>query len=379
MRFLYVAPRFHPNQYPIIEGLIKKSHKVVFCVTKIGPTEKHDGVTVELLKPNRFTTILAKRWKKKGDDYLEDKLVFWFCPTNKAIKEMLDRYKPDVIIMRDRYLNSLKFYRQAKKRRIKCILYNQSPIYTEKRSSIRRLVEKIWFSFFPKVRISVCNHEEYPRSDVEYVKDPNAYFMPHVPRQIIDSRSFFHNGTINIFDCGKYRPYKNHFCLVDAISIIRKQTIYKNFHVTIVGQAISKEEQDYFNRLNDYIKEKKLSTFFTLLNCVPYDDIPSFYLSSDLFVLPSLTEQATVSILDSMSFGLATISTSKNGTADYIEPNKTGQVFNTNDSEDLAAKIILYLKKPNLIVEQGSQALREVKEKFSFDSYYEKLIHILEK
>ena len=374
-----MAPRFHPNQYPIIEGLIKKGHSVVFCVTKIGPTEKHNGVTIELLNPNRFTTFLAKKWKKKGDDYLEDKLVFWFCPTNKAIKEILAKYKPDVIIMRDRYLNSLKFYRQAKKNRIKCILYNQSPIYIEKHGILRNLVEKIWFSFFPKVRISVCNYEEFPRSGVKYVKDPNAYFMPHVPRQIIDSRSFFQNGIINIFDCGKYRPYKNHFCLVDAISIIKNRTVFNNFHVTIVGQAISKEEQDYFNRLNDYIKEKDLSTFFTLLNCVPYDDIPSFYLSCDLFILPSLTEQATVSILDSMSFGLATISTSKNGTADYIEPDKTGQIFNTNDPEDLANKIIIYLEKPDLIVEHGSQALREVKCNYSFDSYYKKLIRILEK
>lgn len=38
MRFLYVAPRFHPNQNPIVGGLKEKGHEVISAVRYEGET-----------------------------------------------------------------------------------------------------------------------------------------------------------------------------------------------------------------------------------------------------------------------------------------------------------------------------------------------------
>ena len=101
------------------------------------------------------------------------------------------------------------------------------------------------------------------------------------------------------------------------------------------------------------------------------------YLSNDLFVLPSKSEQATVSVLDSMSYGLATITTSRNGTADYIKIGQTGDVFRTNDKKDLADKIEKYLINPYLSEQHGRKAVLDVNQNYSFESYYTKLIKII--
>ena len=378
MIFLYVEPRFHPNQYPIIEGLIKKGHQVYFCVYKIGETEKHDGVELFVVNPSKTTIFLKRIWKKRGENYLEDKLVFWFKPKIRQIKEIMKRIQPDVMIIRGRTFFTLAFYRH-KPKKTKAILYNQSPIFTKKENVLKRIIRRAWYSLFPKSRFTVSKYAEYPFLNKDYIEDKNAVFLPHVPRQIIDNRDYFSNNIINIFDCGKYRDYKNHFCLVDAISIILDSSKLSNFHVTILGQVTNSEEADYYTRLEKHIKEKEMSNYFSLLTQVPYDEVPKYFLKNDIFILPSKKEEATVSILDAMSYGLATISTSKNGTADNIIPGKNGYVFVSNSASDLADKISIYLNNPQLIAEHGRKSLDIVKSDYTFDKYYKTLISLIKR
>ena len=66
MRFLYVAPRFHPNQYPIIEGLINKGHEVTFCVSRVGSIEKHGSVSMVVLNGSKLSNGLKAHYLKKA-------------------------------------------------------------------------------------------------------------------------------------------------------------------------------------------------------------------------------------------------------------------------------------------------------------------------
>ena len=379
MRLLYVAPRFHPNQYPILEGLINMGHQVYFLASKIGETEKRGEVNVRVLSPSKLTKAQVRKWSENGPVYAEDKLVFWFIPDRKELKKYLTDIHPDVVIVRERNLLSLATVILCKTMGIKKILlYNQSPIYTKKDKIPMKIKRKIWFSLFPKKRITVCRYSPYPEIDEKYICDKNAYFMPHVPRTVnLKNREYLRNGKVNIFDCGKYRDYKNHLLLIEAVKILVNQG-FTNFNVIILGQAINADERSYYDKCRNLVEKYKLESFISLENCVPYDDIPDYYLKSDLFILPSKSEQATVSILDSMSYGLATISTSHNGTADYIKPGVTGEVFQTNNAEDLAQKILIYLRNPGIISAQGRNAFDDVRNNFSFEVYYKKFLDIIE-
>ncbi|MBQ4518410.1 MAG: glycosyltransferase family 4 protein [Clostridia bacterium] len=379
MKFLYVAPRFHPNQYPIMEGLIKKGHQVHFCVTYVGLTEKHDDVTVHVLKPNVWTKVIRFFLGFKGDNYVENRMAFYFSPKGKEVKRLLKDYEPDVVVLRDRNFCSLSVYRACKQLKIKkVLLYNQSPIFKALPTGYKKLIKDFWFSLFPKIRISVCRYEKYPFEKKGLIKDENARFCPHVPRiNALQHRSYLEDGKVRIFDCGKYRPYKNHTLLIDAVKILVDKG-YQNFYVTILGQADNQEEKQYYARLQEQVRRLGVEDFVHLLTSVPYDEIPAYYLRHDIFALASSVEQATVSILDSMSYGLATISTSYNGTADYIRQGETGYVFKTGDAQDLSEKIEIYLQNPELVEKHGKEAIREVQEDFSFESYYRKFMSVIE-
>lgn len=379
MRFLYVAPRFHPNQYPIIEGLINKGHEVLFCVSKVGSTEKHDGVSVRVMTPSLISRIIRKVASRKGQNHAENKMIFWFSPKYAEVKRCIKDYAPDVVIVRDRNLLSLSFVLACRKCKIKkVLLYNQSPVYSAPDKGIKASLKKMLFAIFPSKRITVCRYRTFPFEGKGFIADKNAYFVPFVARQQLkQERNYLKNGVVNIFDCGKFRPYKNHTLLVDALAILRDKG-YRNFYATILGQADNDEEKAYYNALQEKITNAGLDAHIALKTSIPYDEMPEQYLKNDVFVLTSAKELANISILDSMSYGLATITTSYNGTADYIEPGKTGYVFKTEDAQNLSEKIEKYLRDPQLIEAHGKQALKTVEEAFGFESYYKKLMTIIE-
>ena len=379
MRLLYVAPRFHPNQYPILEGMINKGHQVYFLATKIGHTEKHGDVEITILEPSELTKRLEKKWTNKSSVYAEDKMIFWFVPNRAQLKHLIVDIAPDVVIVRDRNLLSLTVVRECRKVGInKILLYNQSPIYTEKDSFKKNVERRLWFSLFPKIRITTCEYRNFPPSpDNKLIKDDNARYLPFVPRnRAKNDRQYLSKGIVNILDCGKYRDYKNHLLLIYAAGILVERGMH-NFKITILGQALNNDEIQYYERCKELIQHLHLDSYFRLENCVPYDEVPRYYFANDLFVLPSKSEQASVSCLDALSYGLPTISTSRNGTASYIKSGITGEVFQTNDSNDLANKIEIYLKNPNLIAEQGKNALLDIEQEFGFENYYRKFMQII--
>lgn len=378
MKLLYVAPRFHPNQYPIIEGLIKKGHTVQFCVAHIGPTEKHDNVKVNLMEQGFLSKILEKIFMLKGENHAENRMQFFFIPRKNQIKKILKDFSPDAVVLRDRNFASLSFFRMCKKLKIdKVLLYNQSPIYTKPSTGFKGFLKKWFFAMFPKKRISVCRYEKFPFDKTGYVKDENAVFMPHVPRMnSLVNRTYSEDGMVRIFCCGKYRPYKNHMLVVEAAKKLADRG-YENFYVTVVGQTDNDEEKKYYDDMKKRICEYGLDKHFNLLRSVPYDEIPNFYMNNDVFVLASGNEQATVSILDSLSYGLATISTSFNGTADYIRVGETGYVFETQNADDLSEKIEEYLKSPELAKIHGQNALKDIEEEYGFENYYKKYMKLM--
>ena len=52
MKIAFLAPRYHTNQIPLVEFLIKKKHQVFFYVTRIGLNEDHSIIKPIILDLN---------------------------------------------------------------------------------------------------------------------------------------------------------------------------------------------------------------------------------------------------------------------------------------------------------------------------------------
>ncbi|WP_027954861.1 glycosyltransferase family 4 protein [Halobacillus kuroshimensis] len=380
LRILYVAPRYHTNQIPIAEGLINNGYYVRFLVMYKGVTENYEALKPDILKPTfKIKALYYMILKRKGKVYAENWMLRNYKPGYIQVLRYLINLKPDIVIIRERSRQSRIVYMCCKLLGInKVILYNQKPInvYEWKGKRFKELLSKF---AFPQVRYSPVKYinllsdstQSYPSHE-----NHHAYFAPFVQEANVleGEKQYGTGGIIRVLDVGKYRNYKNHKILVEAVSLMKEK---ENFHVTIIGQVSNKDEQDYFDNLASMIKDKNLQDTFTLLKNIPYRQMVPLYKEHDIFVLPSKKEVASISVLEAMANGLCTISTDNNGTAFYVSEGNAGLTFDNNSAQDLANKLTYLVNNPESIRFYGGNAIKHIQDNCGFNNYLESLKHIV--
>lgn len=101
-------------------------------------------------------------------------------------------------------------------------------------------------------------------------------------------------------------------------------------------------------------------------------DVPEILAGSDLFVLPTLREGLSVSILEAMAAGLPVVTTDIAENRELLEPGVNGWLVPPRRPAELAEKIISVLNNPVEAREMGERNRRLVKEKFTVKEMVEK-------
>ncbi|MBK8891966.1 MAG: TIGR03088 family PEP-CTERM/XrtA system glycosyltransferase [Dechloromonas sp.] len=94
-------------------------------------------------------------------------------------------------------------------------------------------------------------------------------------------------------------------------------------------------------------------------------DIPEIMGGLDCFVLPSLAEGISNTILEAMASGLPVIATDVGGNADLVAAGITGQLVPPGDLEELAQEIVALANNPASARRMGQLGRERVEEKFS--------------
>jgi sugar transferase (PEP-CTERM/EpsH1 system associated) len=94
-------------------------------------------------------------------------------------------------------------------------------------------------------------------------------------------------------------------------------------------------------------------------------DVADVMRGLDCFVLPSLAEGISNTILEAMATGLAVIATDVGGNADLVMHGQTGEVIPSNDSNALAQSLLSMASRPDAAREMGAAGRQRVEERFS--------------
>jgi len=97
-------------------------------------------------------------------------------------------------------------------------------------------------------------------------------------------------------------------------------------------------------------------------------DVPDVLRGLDCFVLPSLAEGISNTILEAMASGLPVIATSVGGNPELVAEEQTGRLVPASDPEAMALTIIAYARNPEQARAQGRAGRAEVERRFSLDA-----------
>jgi sugar transferase (PEP-CTERM/EpsH1 system associated) len=97
------------------------------------------------------------------------------------------------------------------------------------------------------------------------------------------------------------------------------------------------------------------------------DDVPDILRSLDLFVLPSLREGISNTILEAMASGLPVVATKVGGNPELVEEGKTGILVPVSDPVAMANAIRTYIDQPELLIIHGQAGRKRAEEYFSME------------
>ena len=366
MKVMYIAPRFHTNQSAIVKGWIEKGDEVLFISYYKAIIEDYSCIQPIVLGFSPIYKLIDKIYvdviHRNDLSALTFKIKHGFPPILK-LKKVMQNYKPDVIIMRDRTLYTIAAYLLGRKR--KCILYNQNPLWDDKKKN--DLAHKIVEKLTPKYRMTPV----LGKQNSNKVINQHSYYIPLAvePQCSPEEKIYFEDDKIHILCIGKYEPRKNHMMLMETIDEIRKETGEK-LELTVIGEATNRHQKQFLEQVRMFVQENCYKNFVTILTNVPRKLTNEYYMGADVFVIPSTREMASVSQLEAMSFSIPVICSDTNGTSCYVEEGKTGYIFKDCDKVDLKRKLYMLVSERERIVKMGNNAYQSILENYTFKNYY---------
>ncbi len=360
-RVLFIAPRFHTNQIPIVRALKAQGHEVVYAVRWKRAQEDYEVLTPIALDDSLLTRGLDWLAHKKDNAFRYRLRFRWGMPSPKAVIDLMRAYNPTVVVIRDPLtLTGLFCLQIARLKRAVPIVYTQMPKYTLSPrpglGAFAAWTRSAWYTpvlgtFSPKACFI-----------------GNLYYVPFVIEAQPDatSKPWFEKNRINILCVAKFEKRKGHALLYHALAQLADRY---PLHLTVVADASTVERQQYYRWLEDLACHLKIAPLIEYRLNVPYREMGLLYRSHDLYVLPSYNEPASVSLLEAMAHGLPVICSDTNGTRCYIESGYNGYVFRSCDAVDLACKIESVIEERARLQRMGANSLRLVATRHRPENY----------
>jgi sugar transferase (PEP-CTERM/EpsH1 system associated) len=163
-------------------------------------------------------------------------------------------------------------------------------------------------------------------------------------------------GRFVIGTVGRMVPIKDHPTLLRAAEILVRGGA--DMHLLLVGAGPELERNQQLVKESAVLADRVTFTGAS-------GDVPNLLQSMDVFVLPSISEGMSNTLLEAMATGLPVIASAVGGTPEIVEEDRSGSLFRPGDAETLAARLKQLAGNEEFRRERGMTARRRAEERFS--------------
>jgi glycosyltransferase involved in cell wall biosynthesis len=182
---------------------------------------------------------------------------------------------------------------------------------------------------------------------------PNAVRLPERPKRDFGIAL---NAPAKICGLGRLHEKKGYRVLIEAL---RRLTGHgTGFTCTIAGEGPEREA------LEKQVAGANLAQQIALPGWT--DNVASFLLGADIFVLPSFQEDFPLAVLDAMSCGVPIVASRIDGPKDFLLDGETALIVPPNDPTALEDALNRLIANPSLRKKLGTNARRVAEENYGF-------------
>ena len=188
-------------------------------------------------------------------------------------------------------------------------------------------------------------------------------FRPRIgPRSSLGPEGFAPSDAIVVGTVGRMEAVKDQLTLVRAfLHLIRAEpNVSKRLRLAIFGDGPLRQEARQLLR----------SSNWEHLAWLPGEssDISEAMRRLDLFVLPSLREGISNTILEAMASGLSVVATRVGGNPELVEEGQTGMLVPPGEPARMADAIRMYLADPAMLARHGHAGRKRAEAEFSIEA-----------
>lgn len=210
----------------------------------------------------------------------------------------------------------------------------------------------------------------FPPEKITYLPngiDVNAFALSsESPERYRQRLNLPQKGTTLVYT-GRLRPVKNVPVLLKSLFLLKDQ--FSSLYMLIVGDGAERP------KLEAMVDELTLRNRVFFIGNV--SDVRPYLHAADVFVLPSLKEGLSNSMLEAMAVGLPVVATAVGGAPDLIEDGVNGILLSANPTlAEITEALASLLKEPDRAREMGRRARQTVVECCSFEVVGERIISL---
>ncbi|CAH9019198.1 TIGR03088 family PEP-CTERM/XrtA system glycosyltransferase [Candidatus Nitrosacidococcus sp. I8] len=193
-------------------------------------------------------------------------------------------------------------------------------------------------------------------------------FYPKKDQSVLPS-GFADSNCLIVGTVGRLEPIKDQITLIQAfIHLVKQIPNSKKFlRLILVGDGSLRSQ------IEDLIEEEKLGDLIWLTG--DRKDIPILLQSMDIFVLPSLAEGISNTILEAMATGLPVIATHVGGNPELVAED-TGILVSKADYKATSKALATYINNAQLIKNHGQSGRDRVEKKFAIQTMVDNYISV---
>lgn len=194
----------------------------------------------------------------------------------------------------------------------------------------------------------------------------NGINIPDAPFSVFD-----HKNLIRFCFVGRLAKSKGLQDFIEALEIIER----KKFKVSALIAGYRDEGNlDYFD--SSFYEKLNSKNNIEFLNEIEHSKILSIYKPGDVFVLPSHSEGLPKAALEAASISLPLILTNISGCSECIDGN--GFLVKKENPDDLAKKMLKFIKNPDSLITKGLASKKLVQNKFSIEEIAAEYLRLID-